>query len=219
MIVDTMTGKDIVREFNRDIDSIDKIAERMAVKKRRILLKMKNQMTFPHFGEITQMKVGNNRYYLVWKCLSRNSLNYTVFTKCGKRIYAYSTDTTVLEFTRHFLDRYNERFKIVGLDNILRNICKDFCLGKIFDSTVVTDTGLFIMTETDYGFSAVTCMNDLSRKNNLERLEKIRKGLSILDPKSKDEEIMQLYKLGLYEDPLMSLRKLRRNYLEIGSQD
>ena len=203
MIVDTMTGKDIVREFNRDIDSIDKIAERMAVKKRRILLKMKNQMTFPHFGEITQMKVGNNRYYLVWKCLSRNSLNYTVFTKCGKRIYAYSTDTTVLEFTRHFLDRYNERFKIVGLDNILRNICKDFCLGKIFDSTVVT--GLFIMTETDYGFSAVTCMNDLSRKNNLERLEKIRKGLSILDPKSKDEEIMQLYKLGLYEDPLMSL--------------
>lgn len=206
MIVDTMTGKDIVREFNRDIDSIDKIAERMAVKKRRILLKMKkNQMTFPHFGEITQMKVGNNRYYLVWKCLSRNSLNYTVFTKCGKRIYAYSTDTTVLEFTRHFLDRYNERFKIVGLDNILRNICKDFCLGKIFDSTVVTDTGLFIMTETDYGFSAVTCMNDLSRKNNLERLEKIRKGLSILDPKSKDEEIMQLYKLGLYEDPLMSL--------------
>lgn len=56
---------------------------------------------------------------------------------------------------------------------------------------------------TDYGFSA--CMNDLSRKNNLERLEKIRKGLSILDPKSKDEEIMQLYKLGLYEDPLMSL--------------
>lgn len=172
MIVDTMTGKDIVREFNRDIDSIDKIAERMAVKKRRILLKMKNQMTFPHFGEITQMKVGNNRYYLVWKCLSRNSLNYTVFTKCGKRIYAYSTDTTVLEFTRHFLDRYNERFKIVGLDNILRNICKDFCLGKIFDSTVVTDTGLFIMTETDYGFSAVTCMNDLSRKNNLERLEK-----------------------------------------------
>lgn len=30
MIVDTMT---IVREFNRDIDSIDKIAERMAVKK------------------------------------------------------------------------------------------------------------------------------------------------------------------------------------------
>lgn len=34
MIVDTMTGKDIVREFNRDIDSIDKIAERMAVKKR-----------------------------------------------------------------------------------------------------------------------------------------------------------------------------------------
>lgn len=24
-------------------------------------------------------------------------------------------DTTVLEFTRHFLDRYNERFKIVGL--------------------------------------------------------------------------------------------------------
>lgn len=203
MIVDTMTGKDIVREFNRDIDSIDKIAERMAVKKRRILLK--NQMTFPHFGEITQMKVGNNRYYLVWKCLSRNSLNYTVFTKCGKRIYAYSTDTTVLEFTRHFLDRYNERFKIVGLDNILRNICKDFCLGKIFDSTVVTDTGLFIMTETDYGFSAVTCMNDLSRKNNLERLEKIRKGLSILDPKSKDEEIMQLYKLGLYEDPLMSL--------------
>lgn len=201
MIVDTMTGKDIVREFNRDIDSIDKIAERMAVKKRRILLKMKNQMTFPHFGEITQMKVGNNRYYLVWKCLSRNSLNYTVFTKCGKRIYAYSTDTTVLEFTRHFLDRYNERFKIVGLDNILRNICKDFCLGKIFDSTVVTDTGLFIMT--DYGFSA--CMNDLSRKNNLERLEKIRKGLSILDPKSKDEEIMQLYKLGLYEDPLMSL--------------
>lgn len=156
MIVDTMTGKDIVREFNRDIDSIDKIAERMAVKKRRILLKMKNQMTFPHFGEITQMKVGNNRYYLVWKCLSRNSLNYTVFTKCGKRIYAYSTDTTVLEFTRHFLDRYNERFKIVGLDNILRNICKDFCLGKIFDSTVVTDTGLFIMTETDYGFSAVT---------------------------------------------------------------
>lgn len=109
------------------------------------------------------------------------------------------TDTTVLEFTRHFLDRYNERFKIVGLDNILRNICKDFCLGKIFDSTVVT--GLFIMT--DYGFSA--CMNDLSRKNNLERLEKIRKGLSILDPKSKDEEIMQLYKLGLYEDPLMSL--------------
>ena len=201
MIVDTMTGKDIVREFNRDIDSIDKIAERMAVKKRRILLKMKNQMTFPHFGEITQMKVGNNRYYLVWKCLSRNSLNYTVFTKCGKRIYA--TDTTVLE--RHFLDRYNERFKIVGLDNILRNICKDFCLGKIFDSTVVTDTGLFIMTETDYGFSAVTCMNDLSRKNNLERLEKIRKGLSILDPKSKDEEIMQLYKLGLYEDPLMSL--------------
>lgn len=46
-------------------------------------------------------------------------------------------------------------------------------------------------------------MNDLSRKNNLERLEKIRKGLSILDPKSKDEEIMQL--LGLYEDPLMSL--------------
>lgn len=203
MIVDTMTGKDIVREFNRDIDSIDKIAERMAVKKRRILLKMKNQMTFPHFGEITQMKVGNNRYYLVWKCLSRNSLNYTVFTKCGKRIYAYSTDTTVLEFTR--LDRYNERFKIVGLDNILRNICKDFCLGKIFDSTVVTDTGLFIMTETDYGFSAVTCMNDLSRKNNLERLEKIRKGLSILDPKSKDEEIMQLYKLGLYEDPLMSL--------------
>lgn len=39
----------------------------MAVKKRRILLKMKNQMTFPHFGEITQMKVGNNRYYLVWK--------------------------------------------------------------------------------------------------------------------------------------------------------
>lgn len=53
------------------------------------------------------------------------------------------------------------------------------------------------------GFSA--CMNDLSRKNNLERLEKIRKGLSILDPKSKDEEIMQLYKLGLYEDPLMSL--------------
>lgn len=32
MIVDTMTGKDIVREFNRDIDSIDKIAERMAVK-------------------------------------------------------------------------------------------------------------------------------------------------------------------------------------------
>lgn len=203
MTVDTMTGKDIVREFNRDIDSIDKIAERMAVKKRRILLKMKNQMTFPHFGEITQMKVGNNRYYLVWKCLSRNSLNYTVFTKCGKRIYAYSTDTTVLEFTRHFLDRYNERFKIVGLDNILRNICKDFCLGKIFDSTVVTDTGLFIMT--DYGFSAVTCMNDLSRKNNLERLEKIRKGLSILDPKSKDEEIMQLYKLGLYEDPLMSL--------------
>lgn len=203
MIVDTMTGKDIVREFNRDIDSIDKIAERMAVKKRRILLKMKNQMTFPHFGEITQMKVGNNRYYLVWKCLSRNSLNYTVFTKCGKRIYAYSTDTTVLEFTRHFLDRYNERFKIVGLDNILRNICKDFCLGKIFDSTVVTDTGLFIMT--DYGFSAVTCMNDLSRKNNLERLEKIRKGLSMLDPKSKDEEIMQLYKLGLYEDPLMSL--------------
>lgn len=203
MIVDTMTGKDIVREFNRDIDSIDKIAERMVVKKRRILLKMKNQMTFPHFGEITQMKVGNNRYYLVWKCLSRNSLNYTVFTKCGKRIYAYSTDTTVLEFTRHFLDRYNERFKIVGLDNILRNICKDFCLGKIFDSTVVTDTGLFIMT--DYGFSAVTCMNDLSRKNNLERLEKIRKGLSILDPKSKDEEIMQLYKLGLYEDPLMSL--------------
>lgn len=201
MIVDTMTGKDIVREFNRDIDSIDKIAERMAVKKKRILLKMKNQMTFPHFGEITQMKVGNNRYYLVWKCLSRNSLNYTVFTKCGKRIYAYSTDTTVLEFTRHFLDRYNERFKIVGLDNI----CKDFCLGKIFDSTVVTDTGLFIMTETDYGFSAVTCMNDLSRKNNLERLEKIRKGLSILDPKSKDEEIMQLYKLGLYEDPLMSL--------------
>lgn len=199
MIVDTMT----VREFNRDIDSIDKIAERMVVKKRRILLKMKNQMTFPHFGEITQMKVGNNRYYLVWKCLSRNSLNYTVFTKCGKRIYAYSTDTTVLEFTRHFLDRYNERFKIVGLDNILRNICKDFCLGKIFDSTVVTDTGLFIMT--DYGFSAVTCMNDLSRKNNLERLEKIRKGLSILDPKSKDEEIMQLYKLGLYEDPLMSL--------------
>ena len=195
MIVDTMTGKDIVREFNRDIDSIDKIAERMAVKKRRILLKMKNQMTFPHFGEITQMKVGNNRYYLVWKCLSRNSLNYTVFTKCGKRIYAYSTDTTVLEFTRHFLDRYNERFKIVGLS------CKDFCLGKIFDSTVVT--GLFIMT--DYGFSAVTCMNDLSRKNNLERLEKIRKGLSILDPKSKDEEIMQLYKLGLYEDPLMSL--------------
>lgn len=203
MIVDTMTGKDIVREFNRDIDSIDKIAERMAVKKRRILLKMKNQMTFPHFGEITQMKVGNNRYYLVWKCLSRNSLNYAVFTKCGKRIYAYSTDTTVLEFTRHFLDRYNERFKIVGLDNILRNICKDFCLGKIFDSTVVTDTGLFIMT--DYGFSAVTCMNDLSRKNNLERLEKIRKGLSILDPKSKDKEIMQLYKLGLYEDPLMSL--------------
>lgn len=97
-----------------------------------------------------------------------------------------------------FLDRYNERFKIVGLDNILRNICKDFCLGKIFDSTVVTDTGLFIMTETDYGFSAVTCMNDLSRKNNLERLEKIRKGLSILDPKSKDEEIMQLYKLGLF---------------------
>jgi hypothetical protein len=202
MIVDTMTGKDIVGEFNRDIDSIDKIAERMAVKKRRILLKMKNQMTFPHFA---QMKVGNNRYYLVWKCLSRNSLNYTVFTKCGKRIYAYSTDTTVLEFTRHFLDRYNERFKIVGLDNILRNICKDFCLGKIFDSTVVTDTGLFIMTETDYGFSAVTCMNDLSMKNNLERLEKIRKGLSILDPKSKDEEIMQLYKLGLYEDPLMSL--------------
>lgn len=60
-------------------------------------------MTFPHFGEITQMKVGNNRYYLVWKCLSRNSLNYTV--KCGKRIYAY--DTTVLER----LDRYNE---IVG---------------------------------------------------------------------------------------------------------
>ena len=54
----------------------------------------------------------------------------------------------ILEFTRHFLDRYNERFKIVGLDNILRNICKDFCLGKIFDSTVVT--GLFIMTETDY---------------------------------------------------------------------
>lgn len=52
-------------------------------------------MTFPHFGEITQMKVGNNRYYLVWKCLSRNSLNYTVFTKCGKRIYA--TDTTVLD--------------------------------------------------------------------------------------------------------------------------
>lgn len=39
MIVDTMTGK--VREFNRDIDSIDKIAERMAVKKRRILLKIK----------------------------------------------------------------------------------------------------------------------------------------------------------------------------------
>lgn len=73
---------------------------------------------------------------------------------------------------------------------------------KMLDSTVVTDTGLFIMTETDYG---VTCMNDLSRKNNLERLEKIRKGLSILDPKSKDEEIMQLYKLGLYEDPLMSL--------------
>lgn len=155
-------------------------------------------MTFPHFGEITQMKVGNNRYYLVWKCLSRNSLNYTVFTKCGKRIYAL-----ILQYWSHFLDRYNERFKIVGLDNILS--CKDFCLGKIFDSTVVTDTGLFIMTETDYGFSAVTCMNDLSRKNNLERLEKIRKGLSILDPKSKDEEIMQLYKLGLYEDPLMSL--------------
>lgn len=168
-------------------------------------------MTFPHFGEITQMKVGNNRYYLVWKCLSRNSLNYTVFTKCGKRIYAYSTDTTVLEFTRHFLDRYNERFKIVGLDNILRNICKDFCLGKIFDSTVVTDTGLFIMTETDYGFSAVTCMNDLSRKNNLERLEKIRKGLSILDPKSKDEEIMQLYKLGLSDESLKIKTKLPRN--------
>jgi hypothetical protein len=31
------------------------------------------------------------------------------------------------------------------------------------------------MTETDYGFSAVTCMNDLSRKNNLERLEKNKK--------------------------------------------
>jgi hypothetical protein len=46
MIVDTMTGKDIVREFNRDIDSIDKIAERMAVKKRRILLKMKKSNDF-----------------------------------------------------------------------------------------------------------------------------------------------------------------------------
>lgn len=169
----------------------------MAVKKT-----VENQMTFPHFGEITQMKVGNNRYYLVWKCLSRNSLNYTVFTKCGKRIYAYSTDTG-----GHFLDRYNERFKIVGLDNILRNICKDFCLGKIFDSTVVTDTGLFIMTETDYG----ACMNDLSRKNNLERLEKIRKGLSILDPKSKDEEIMQLYKLGLSDESLKIKTKLPRN--------
>lgn len=42
MIVDTMTGKDIVREFNRDIDSIDKIAERMA----RILLKMKKSNDF-----------------------------------------------------------------------------------------------------------------------------------------------------------------------------
>lgn len=114
------------------------------------------------------MKVGNNRYYLVWKCLSRNSLNYTVFTKCGKRIYAYSTDTTVLE--RHFLDRYNERFKIVGLDNILRNICKDFCLGKIFDSTVVT--GLFIMTETDYGFSAVTCMNEEKQFRKIRKNKK-----------------------------------------------
>lgn len=46
MIVDTMTGKDIVREFNRDINSIDKIAERMAVKKRRILLKMKKSNDF-----------------------------------------------------------------------------------------------------------------------------------------------------------------------------
>lgn len=52
-------------------------------------------------------------------------------------MWQYAYDTTVLE--RHFLDRYNERFKIVGLS------CKDFCLGKIFDSTVVTDTGLFIM--------------------------------------------------------------------------
>lgn len=46
MIVDTMTGKDIVREFNRDIDSIDKIAERMAVKKRRILLKNEKSNDF-----------------------------------------------------------------------------------------------------------------------------------------------------------------------------
>lgn len=67
------------------------------------------------------------------------------------------------------------------------------------------------MTETDYGFSAVTCMNDLSRKNNLERLEKIRKGLSILDPKSKDEEIMQLYKLGLSDESLKIKTKLPRN--------
>ena len=49
-------------------------------------------------------------------------------------------------------------------------------------------------------------MKDFMKKIlNTSWLEKIRKGLSILDPKSKDEEIMQLYKLGLYEDPLMSL--------------
>lgn len=42
-------------------------------------------------------------------------------------------------------------------------------------------------------------------EKQFRKIRKIRKGLSILDPKSKDEEIMQLYKLGLYEDPLMSL--------------
>lgn len=69
------------------------------------------------------------------------------------------------------------------------------------DTTVVTDTGLFIMTETDYGFSAMH-----ERFIEEKQFRKIRKNKKrSFYPKSKDEEIMQLYKLGLYEDPLMSL--------------
>lgn len=43
MIVDTMTGKDIVREFNRDIDSIDKNCRKNGRKEKANTVE--NQMT------------------------------------------------------------------------------------------------------------------------------------------------------------------------------
>ncbi len=178
MIVSTMTKADVVRELNEENDWVNMRSYGIREKYKKKIRSCRGNIVL---STVTYTSPRNNNLFVIWKCHRINREVVCVqplffiryMTSRGYQYIGLITNKKYgdvpLIFTSHCVDRVKERSGMEFKDLMIYKETTDWTSTYIDDyeyegrkskGMVVEGKGMFIITESEWGFTAVTFITE-----------------------------------------------------------